>query len=51
MFFIGDKNTHKTMAYNETHLTVSINDLIISEGIYFNPSQKYWFKKVPYLEI
>ena len=34
------------MAYNETNLTVAIADLIISEGISFNLSQKPRFKNV-----
>ena len=31
---------------NDTRLTVAIADLVISEGLYFNISQKYRFKKV-----
>ena len=34
------------MNSNETHLTVAIVYLIISEGLYFNISQKHRFKKV-----
>ena len=34
------------MTSNETHLTVAITDLIISEGLSFNLSQKHMFKKV-----
>ena len=34
------------MTSNETRLTVEIDDLIISEGLSFNLSQKYRFKKV-----
>ena len=34
------------MTSNETLLTVAIADLIISEGLYFNVSQKPRFKKV-----
>ena len=45
-FFMGDKNTQKMMTSNETCLTVAIADLIISEGLSFNLSQKPRFKKV-----
>ena len=38
IFFMGDNNTQKMIPSNETHLTVAIADLIISEGIYFNIS-------------
>ena len=31
---------------NETRLTVVIADIILSEGLFFNLSQKYRFKKV-----
>ena len=31
---------------DETRLTFAIVDLIISEGLFFNISQKPWFKKV-----
>ena len=34
------------MTYNETRLTVSITDLIISEGISFNLAHKPRFNKV-----
>ena len=34
------------MTYNETRLTVAISDLIISEGLSLNISQKPRFKKV-----
>ena len=34
------------MTSNETRLTVAIADLIISEGLSFNPFQKPRFKKV-----
>ena len=37
------------MNYNYTRLTVAIADLIISEGLSFNISQKTRFKKVLYL--
>ena len=43
---MGDNNTLKTMTYNETRLTVAITDLIISEGVSSNLSQKTRFKKV-----
>ena len=46
MFFMGDNNTQKMMTYNETRLTVAIADLVISEGLSFNLSQKPRFKKV-----
>ena len=45
-FFMGDHKTHKIMTSNETRLTVTIDDFIISEGISFNLSQKPRFKKV-----
>ena len=43
---MGDNNTQKMMTSNETRLTVAISDLIISEGLSFNLSQKPRFKKV-----
>ena len=43
---MGDNNTQKMMTSNETQLTVAIADLIISEGLSFNLSQKPRFKKV-----
>ena len=43
---MGDNNTQKMMTYNETRLTVAITDLMISEGLSFNLSQKPRFKKV-----
>ena len=46
MFFMGDNNTQKMMTSNETRLTVAIADIIISEGLSFNLSQKPRFKKV-----
>ena len=49
--FMGDNNTHKMMTSNETRLIVAIADIIISEGLYFDLSQKLRFKKVPDLEI
>ena len=47
---MGDNNTQKMMTSNETHLTVAIADLIISEGLSFNLYQKPRFKKVLELE-
>ena len=38
------------MTSNETLLRVAIADFIISEGLYFNLTQKPRFKKVPDLE-
>ena len=46
IFFTGDNNTQKMMISNETRLTVAITDLIISEVLSFNLSQKSRFKKV-----
>ena len=46
IFFTGDNNTQKMMTSNETRLKFAIADLIISEGLYFNISQKPRFKKV-----
>ena len=46
MYFMGDNNTQKMMNSNETRLTVAIADLIISEGLSFNLSQKPRFNKV-----
>ena len=43
---MGDNNTQKMMTPNETRLKVAIADLIISEGLSFNLSQKPMFKKV-----
>ena len=43
---MGDHNTEKMMASNETRLTVAIADLIISEGLSFILAQKPRFKKV-----
>ena len=43
---MGDNNTEKMMTSNETRLTVTIADIIISEGLSFNISQKPRFKKV-----
>ena len=46
IFFMGDNNTQKILTSNETHLTVAIADLIISEGLSFNISKKPRFNKV-----
>ena len=43
---MGDNNTQKMMTSNKTRLTVAIADLIISERLSFNISQKPRFKKV-----
>ena len=43
---LGDNKTQKMMNSNDTRLTVAIYDLIISEGLSFNLSQKPRFKKV-----
>ena len=48
---MGDNNTKKMINFDETYLTVAISDLIISEGLSFNLSQKPRFKKVLDLEI
>ena len=48
---MGDHNTQKMMTSNKTLLTVAIDDIIISEGQYFNIFPKTRFKKVLYLEI
>ena len=37
------------MTSNETRLTLAISDIIISEGLCFNPDQKPRFKEVLYL--
>ena len=47
---MGDNKTQKMMTSNETRLTVEISDLIISEGLSFNLSQKPRFNKIIYLE-
>ena len=49
-FFMGDNNTQKMMTSNEIYLTVAIADLVISQGLSFNLSQKTRFKKVLDLE-
>ena len=46
IFFMGDNNTHNMMTSNETLFTVAITDLITSEGLSLNLSQKPRFKKV-----
>ena len=38
IFFMGDNNTQKMTTSNETHLTVAISDIIISEGLSFGLS-------------
>ena len=43
---MGDKNKQQIMTSNETCLTVEISDLIISERLSFNISQKTRFNKV-----
>ena len=50
IFCMGDHNTQKMMTLNKTRLTVTITDLIISEGLSFNLAQKHKFKKVLDLE-
>ena len=46
---MGENKTQRMMTSNETRLIVAISDLVISEGLYFNISQKPRFKKVVYL--
>ena len=48
---MGDHNTQKIMTSNDTHLTVAITDLMMSEGLLLNIAQKYMYKKVIDLEI
>ena len=43
---MGDNNIEKIMTSNETRFTFAIADLVISEGLSFNLSQKPMFKKV-----
>ena len=43
---MGDHNTQKMMTSNKTRLAVEITDIIISEGLSFNLTQKPRFKKV-----
>ena len=45
-FFTEDNNTQKMMTSNDTRLTVASVDIIISEGLSLNISQKPTFKKV-----
>ena len=47
---MGDYNTQKMMTFNETFLTVAIDDLIVYEGISFNITPKPRFNKVLDLE-
>ena len=44
--FMGDNNTQNMMTSDDTRLTVAINDLIISDGLYFNLSPKPRLKTV-----
>ena len=46
IFFMGENNTQKMMTSNETRLTVEIVDLVISEVLSINISQRPRFKKV-----
>ena len=46
IIFTGDNNTQKMVTYHETQFIFAIADLIISEGLSFNLSQKPRFKKV-----
>ena len=46
---MDDYNIHKLMTSNKTRLAIAITDIIISEGISFNISQKPTFEKVLYL--
>ena len=48
---MGYNNTQKMMTSNQTHLTVVIADIIISEGLSFNISQKPRLQKVLDFEI
>ena len=47
---MGDHNTHKMMASNNTRLIVAISDIIISKVISSNQAQKPRFNKVLGLE-
>ena len=49
-FFMGCRITQKIITSNEKRLTLAIADIIISEMLYFNLSQKPRFKKVLDLE-
>ena len=44
--FIGENNTQRMMTSNETHLTVAIAYLNISEGLSFKLFHKHRFKEV-----
>ena len=46
LIFGIDGNSQKLITSNDTHLTIAIADLIISEGLLFNLSQKPISKKV-----
>ena len=48
---MGDHNTQKIMASNETRFIVVIADLIIYEGLFFNIAQKPRFNTVLDMEI
>ena len=48
---MGDNNTQKMMTSNETRIIVTISDIIISEGLSFNLSQKPMFNKLLDLSI
>ena len=43
---MGNNNTQNMMNFNETRLTIAIYDFLISEGLYFNISQKPRLKNV-----
>ena len=43
---MGDYNTQKMINSNETHLTVEISYLIISEGLSFNIEFSFHSKKI-----
>ena len=44
--FMGDNNTQKIITSNWTRLTVTITDLVVSNGLSFNQYQKPRLKKV-----
>ena len=43
---MGEHKIQNMMTSNETHLTVEISDIIISEGLSFNVDQKPRFDKL-----
>ena len=49
LIFCIDGHSQKLITSNDTCLTIAISDLIISEGLPINLSQKLRFKKVPEL--